>query len=345
VGKIKLCDYGCGQEAKYPFKNGKWCCSRSYNSCPTVRKRRENSWKNPNSGYNSTSYKEKMSSSMKKARKTVGNIFNTSPYKEKVSNGLKEAHKDPNSGFNTISYKKKISSSLKEAHKDPNSGYNSDLRQEKIRNTIKDMWKDPDSKYSSYKLTIENVNKKYPFFSKIEEMRYNPDKPDEKEVQVHCKNHECENSKEKDGWFTPTPNQLYERISILENEGLDNAYFYCCQDCKDMCPLYRLHGDPYKTKDTSPLPYTYQEIQILNQFVLEREKGLCEYCGEPATIVHHIRPKKLEPFFTLDPDYAIAVCLKCHYKYGHQGECSTGNLAKIVCSIESQKFLNQDKED
>jgi len=24
---MKLCDYGCGQEAKYQFKNGKWCCS------------------------------------------------------------------------------------------------------------------------------------------------------------------------------------------------------------------------------------------------------------------------------------------------------------------------------
>lgn len=29
-----LCDYGCGQEGKYQFKNGKWCCSKSHNKCP-----------------------------------------------------------------------------------------------------------------------------------------------------------------------------------------------------------------------------------------------------------------------------------------------------------------------
>jgi len=28
-----LCEYGCGQEAKYQFKNRKWCCSKSWNSC------------------------------------------------------------------------------------------------------------------------------------------------------------------------------------------------------------------------------------------------------------------------------------------------------------------------
>ena len=33
---IKLCDYGCGQEAKYQFKNGKWCCSENHKSCPSI---------------------------------------------------------------------------------------------------------------------------------------------------------------------------------------------------------------------------------------------------------------------------------------------------------------------
>ena len=34
---IKLCDYGCGQEAKYQFKNGKWCCSNSHNKCSLLK--------------------------------------------------------------------------------------------------------------------------------------------------------------------------------------------------------------------------------------------------------------------------------------------------------------------
>ena len=35
---MNLCEYGCGQEAKYQFKNGKWCCSNHYSSCPQMQK-------------------------------------------------------------------------------------------------------------------------------------------------------------------------------------------------------------------------------------------------------------------------------------------------------------------
>ena len=33
------CDYGCGQEGNYLFKNGKSCCSKVSNSCPKMRER------------------------------------------------------------------------------------------------------------------------------------------------------------------------------------------------------------------------------------------------------------------------------------------------------------------
>jgi hypothetical protein len=35
------CSYGCGREAKYQLKNGKWCCSKSHNSCPAIIKSRD----------------------------------------------------------------------------------------------------------------------------------------------------------------------------------------------------------------------------------------------------------------------------------------------------------------
>jgi len=41
-----LCDYGCGQEATYQFKNGKWCCSKNCNSCKEIK--RKNSISNSN---------------------------------------------------------------------------------------------------------------------------------------------------------------------------------------------------------------------------------------------------------------------------------------------------------
>jgi len=42
----KLCDYGCGQEAKYQLKNGKLCCSESHRNCIAIRKKISESSKN-----------------------------------------------------------------------------------------------------------------------------------------------------------------------------------------------------------------------------------------------------------------------------------------------------------
>jgi hypothetical protein len=175
-------------------------------------------------------------------------------------------------------------------------------------------------------LTIERLKKKYSLFSKIEEMRYNPDNL--AEIQVHCKNHNCKNSKEMCGWFTPSYSQLYERIRNIEHNGLDYSYFYCSEICKNTCPLYNLKKDPNKKYRSS---YNQKDYQTFRKFILERDNYLCQFCGEKAEHVHHEKPQKLEPFFSLDPDYAWSCCEKCHYEKGHKDECSTGKLANIPC--------------
>lgn len=40
-----ICDYGCGKEAKYQFKNGKWCCEDFYTKCKEFIKRNKKSKK------------------------------------------------------------------------------------------------------------------------------------------------------------------------------------------------------------------------------------------------------------------------------------------------------------
>jgi len=194
-----------------------------------------------------------------------------------------------------------------------------------------------EKKSKSLKLTIEKIKEKYKFFSDIEEMRYNPDKPEEKEIQVHCKNHLCPNSKEQGGWFTPTSQQMKTRRDWLVNEGKDLCYFYCSQKCKSNCPIYHSKGsDPLK--DTK-LPYTQAEKDIFNKEVLERQRkedgyNFCEICYSIKDLhVHHEKPVKTHPLLALDPDNGIVLCENCHYKYGHKTgtECSTGNLANKIC--------------
>ncbi len=38
IETTELCNYECGQLANYKFRNGKLCCSKHYNSCPSKRK-------------------------------------------------------------------------------------------------------------------------------------------------------------------------------------------------------------------------------------------------------------------------------------------------------------------
>lgn len=191
----------------------------------------------------------------------------------------------------------------------------------------------------SRKFTFKDYQKRHPLFCKEEEIREHPKTG---ELQVHCMNPNCPNSKEKDGWFIPTYTQIYERIRQLENEhGSNGSCFYCSDLCKKSCRFYRKRVSQLIKEDkiraghleVEEFIYTFEEYNTWREEVLKRANYECEYCGEPATHCHHIRPQKLEPFFALDPDWGIATCVECHYKYGHKTgtECSTGKLSSLIC--------------
>ncbi len=326
-----ICNYGCGQEAKHQFKNGKWCCENNTSLCPNMKK--INSEKNIGR-YISSLTKKKLSEA------NIGKKFSKDHRKK-----LSIAHKGK-----TLSEEHKIKISRSNKGKDFSDEHREKLRLKRIGKpgyykgkTLSEKHKRKISKSNKGKVfssnhrqklrnkslySISDIKNRNPLFSKIEEMRYNPYKVGKKEIQVHCKNHNCKNSKEQDGWFTPTPGQLYERKRGIELIGNDGSYFYCSEECKQTCPLYGLRSDPYKEIKTL---YTQEEHQIFRNFVLERDDYICQYCEEPATDVHHERPQKIEPFFALDPDFAWSCCEKCHYEKGHKDECSTGNLASKTC--------------
>jgi len=238
-----ICDYGCGKEAHYQFKNGKWCCEESWNSCP-------------------------------------------------------------------VSIKNKI--------------------------------------YS-----LKEKKEKYPFFCQVEELREDPKTG---EIQGHCKNHNCKNSKEKGGWFTLSYTQIYERIRQLESEnGNDGSYFYCSQKCKDECILYGKTAKQFMKQDLInaghiPENLNQEGTEIWRQEVLKRNieeygKLQCEICGNTnidELSVHHEMPQKTHPEMALDPINGWVLCgfgkgNNCHLKIGHQGDCSTGALAKLICERKYRK--------
>ncbi len=74
-----------------------------------------------------------------------------------------------------------------------------------------------------YQYGIEYYKNRYPTFFKIEEMRYDPDNIDIKKIQVRCKNHNCINSKERNGWFTPNRRQIEYRIQSIEQPYVNDS--------------------------------------------------------------------------------------------------------------------------
>jgi len=292
-----LCDYGCGKEAKYQFKNGKWCCSKSTNSCPKLKKL--NSIRM--SGRNNPMFNKK---AWNKDLKGVQKAWNK---------GLKGVQKAWNKGLTNI-YSKKTLKKMSNARK-------------KIIPWNKNI-----------KLSISKIKNRYPTFAKIEEMRYEPDKPDEKVIQVHCKNHLCSNSKEQGGWFTPiNRDQLFNRIWAVENDD-GNRYYYCSEKCKQECPLFGKTVNQIIKQDQIAVGhlddpwYTSKEYQEWRQHILELDDNKCVYCEELATIAHHILPQKTHPNLSLDSENGLSVCKNCHYKYGHRDSwCTTGKLSTLVC--------------
>ena len=130
-------------------------------------------------------------------------------------------------------------------------------------------------------------------------------------------------------YFVPLLSSVIHRVRYLEGKETCESRFYCSDGCRAACPVFGQYK--YPKGHTSDFEYTNEEYRIWREEVFTRAGNVCEYCGEPATDAHHIRPKSLEPFFALDPDNGVACCEKCHYKHGHSYECNTGVISSKIC--------------
>jgi hypothetical protein len=314
-----ICDYGCGQEAKFKVtKTGKMCCSPHRNSCPNMIKKNKKGQKKTGFKWSDEKRKE-----MSISRSGIGNaMYGKHQSKE---NKQKASDRLLNKTYVEL-YGEEKAAIMKQ-------NYSEKMKGRKAWNKGLPL---PRKTLIKMRYSIDYITKNYPTFSKIEEMRYELGKEKEKVIQVHCKNHKCPNSKEQGGWFTVSRYFLFNRIRSIEI-GKDLNYLYCSEECKEECPLYGktakqlIKIDQIIAGHIKEDLYTSEEYQTFRHQVLKRENYKCEYCEEQATDVHHSRPQKLEPGFVLDPDFGVACCESCHYKYGHKEECSTGKLAHIIC--------------
>ncbi len=104
---MKMCDYGCGEEALYHLVNGKWCCSENIASCPGTKLKMKKAWEKRKKR---KSYKEEQTKRGKKQSiimKELWNegIYDSEEYRIKISDGVKKIWKDPNSLYNSVEWR------------------------------------------------------------------------------------------------------------------------------------------------------------------------------------------------------------------------------------------------
>lgn len=139
-------------------------------------------------------------------------------------------------------------------------------------------------------------------------------------LEVRCAN--CNN------WFVPGRTSVEGRAQYIKGNIDRECRLYCSDVCKHSCSIFNKHEHRSDTSSKQNKYFTSVQLSVWSAEVIKRAGFKCEYCGEPAKHAHHERPKKLEPFFALDPDNGVACCVNCHYKYGHSGDCSTVNISK-----------------
>jgi hypothetical protein len=132
-------------------------------------------------------------------------------------------------------------------------------------------------------------------------------------------------------WYIPTTDAVQNRLKNLNGKVSSECRFYCSGECKNSCSIFGQIKYPKYFKINKEALFTENELKIWSKEVLKRANYICEVCGEKAVSSHHEQPKKLQPFHVLDPDNGVALCKKCHYKYGHKDNCSTGTLSHIGC--------------
>ena len=196
-----ICDYGCGREALYTLKNGKQCCSKNIASCSAIREKI--SLKNKNK-VKTEEWKKNISKSKKgkPAWNKGENSYLTSEIRSRM--GKQNKGRIPWNKDKTNVYSEETLTSMRKAAKKRKGSKSSNWKGGYYTNNI--------PLYDIYITHLEYA----------EECKRNDN--DDKVLDLRCTY--C------GMWFTPTIQQVYERIRALNGKQGGEQRLYCSHKCK-----------------------------------------------------------------------------------------------------------------
>jgi len=162
------------------------------------------------------------------------------------------------------------------------------------------------------------------------------DPKNEQILQVKCVN--CEQ------WFRPKKGQVSARIRVLYDQkgAAGSSYFYCSDECKTSCSVFRKIRHPEGHNPRSK--YRQETLDPdLNTLVLNRDSYQCQKCGACTELeVHHIEGVAQEPMLANDLDNCITVCHSCHKAIHSQPGCTYHDYQREACEPDSKgAVINQ----
>jgi len=114
-------------------------------------------------------------------------------------------------------------------------------------------------------------------------------------------------------WFNPKNNQVRHRINALNGKGEGEGRFYCSNECKKLCPIYK--KVKYSAEETNTKNLSREVQPELRQMVFERDEWTCIKCGETVGLqCHHIEGIQWNPIESADIDICVTFCVGCHEK-------------------------------
>lgn len=113
-------------------------------------------------------------------------------------------------------------------------------------------------------------------------------------------------------WQTATRAQANARRMFIDGYTTVEHRFYCSENCKQVCPIYKQRKYPKDFKHV-----TSREVDPqLRQMVFGRDSWTCQICGKTVEEVelhcHHMDPATQNPMFQNDMDSCITLCSWCH---------------------------------
>ncbi len=216
----KLCVYGCGQEAKHKFKNGKWCCNKDHRKCSTISEKRsqglKKNWRN-RSKEEINNFKKKQSEITKQKWKE-DNKLGSKEHLEKISknsknnwekNRIKYIQTIRNSWKNNVEQKLKLSERNKKSWE---SGiFSTDEYRQKLKDGTKKGWDGNEVRRKIISETSKN-SWKQPTEKMIKGAKIRDQKV--KEYWANPVNREKQRQKQKEIWKDPELRKQAKERSI-----------------------------------------------------------------------------------------------------------------------------------